>query len=449
MTQEEKHSSSPSIIEQLLDMASIPSTDLPQTVRHYAELSLFDWLVVADAGKAEPLSNKIRDFVLMEQGREAATVFGATRKVPPRAAALANGTTSHALDYDDTHFAHVGHPSVAIYPAALAAGEDVDACLRDVTAAFLLGAEASCRLGMVLGRDHYERGFHQTATAGAFGAAIAAGRLYGLSRDQMRHALGLVSTRASGLKSQFGSMGKPYNAGIAAANGVEAALLARSGFISCQDGVSGQQGFIDTHVSSPNLAALSIPLPPGHFVFEDIKYKFHACCHGTHAMIEAVNRLRRGHMNFKVRRIEVTTNSRWLKVCDIKSPRTGLEVKFSYAWLAAMTLSGLDTASEKIYVDGLCANVELAVIARCVAVRGDAAMPDMMCDVRIAWDDGTEQEARYDLAQKSSLAEMEQRLRAKACTLIGPERSDVFWIMATSGSTPARDLGCTAIRRLS
>ena len=171
-------------------------------------------------------------------------------KVPARAAALANGTISHALDYDDTHFAHIGHPSVAILPAALAAGEEVDASGAAVLDAFLIGAEASIRIGMVLGRPHYDRGFHQTATAGAFGATVAAARVMALTRDQTRQALSLVSTRASGLKSQFGSMGKPYNAGIAASNGVEAAALARRGFVSADDGVGGEQGFIDAHVEN-------------------------------------------------------------------------------------------------------------------------------------------------------------------------------------------------------
>lgn len=78
------------------------------------------------------------------------------------------------------------------------------------------------RVGLVLGNGHHNRGFHQTATAGAFGAAIAAGRLMSLTRDQMRMAIGLCSSRASGLKSQFGTMGKTLNAGIAAAIGIEA-----------------------------------------------------------------------------------------------------------------------------------------------------------------------------------------------------------------------------------
>ena len=114
--------------------------------------------------------------------------------------------------------------------------------------ALLVGAEASIRIGMVLGRPHCDRGFHQTATAGAFGATVAAARVIGLTREEARQALSLVATRASGLKSQFGSMGKPFNAGIAASNGVEAAELAKRGFVSCDDGVGGSQGFVDAQL---------------------------------------------------------------------------------------------------------------------------------------------------------------------------------------------------------
>src|SRR5690606_29687183 len=119
-----------------------------------------------------------------------------------------------------------------------------------LTQAFLTGAETAIRIGLVLGTVHYNLGFHQTATAGAFGAAVAAGRLLGLDSGQMRNAIGLCATRASGLKSQFGTMGKPYNAGVAAANGVEAARLASLGMNSADDGLMGLQGFVPTHTPS-------------------------------------------------------------------------------------------------------------------------------------------------------------------------------------------------------
>jgi len=278
----------PSILGDVLALAMLPSDSIPTVPRGLAKLSLFDWLVVGKAGSTEPVSRIVSDFIMEEGGEPQSSVFGLPLKLPARAAAMANGTISHALDYDDTHFAHVGHLSVGIMPAALAVGEAVNASGTSVLEAFIIGAEAACRIGITFGRQHYEAGFHQTATAGAFGATIAAGRLMGLSSVEMQMALGIVSTRASGLKSQFGTMGKPFNAGIAASNGVEAVKLASRGFISSDDGLSGPQGFIQTHSHNPNYREAWIDAPPARFIFEDNKYKLHACCHGTHAMIEAL-----------------------------------------------------------------------------------------------------------------------------------------------------------------
>lgn len=420
---------SPQSMERLLDIAALHGDAITAPARQLAAFSLFDWMAVARAGSAQNLSRIIRRFVEDEGGRAAATVVGSKIKVPARAAALANGTISHALDYDDTHFGHIGHPSVAIYPAALAAGEDMDAPAAAVRDAFLLGAEASCRFGMVLGRVHYQRGFHQTATAGAFGAAIAAGRIYGLTRDEMRHALSLVATRASGLKSQFGTMGKPFNAGIAAANGVEAASLAKRGFVSCDDGLGGPQGFVESHSDGPDHDGPWKDPPPRSFVFEDIKYKLHACCHGTHAMIEAIQEaLRRNRFaGDQVEHIAVLTHPRWLDVCDIKAPRSGLEVKFSYVHLAAMVLSGIDTSSEKIYDDRLCTNPGLQRLAARVTVAGEAALGDTAAHVVITLKGGKMLRLSHDLATRLAPEVLERGLSSKAAGLLGAAAAEQLW----------------------
>lgn len=424
-------------MEKLIDIAALPSVMISMEAKRYARFSLFDWLVAGHAGASQELSTIIRNFVLAEEGRPAASVFGTSQKVPARAAALANGTISHALDYDDTHFAHIGHPSVGIYPAALAIGESVDASLQTVCDAFLLGAEASCRFGMVLGRGHYQKGYHQTATAGAMGATVAAGRLLGLNRRQMQHALSLAATRASGLKSQFGSMGKPYNAGISAANGVEVAMLAKAGFESCDDGLGGPQGFIETHADAPDFSLPFLQMPPDRFVFTDIKYKLHACCHGTHAMIEALRDILKRHPEKRslVKSIDVKTNARWLKVCDIKKPRSGLEIKFSYAYLAAMVLADCDTSSEKTFVDDLCKDPDLRVNALLVNVIGNSGMSDTAADVRVTWQDGAIAEASHELAMQPALAETERRLRQKASPLLGLATAEKIWSAVSSANT--------------
>lgn len=417
------------VIDHLLDIAALPASQLPEHSQRMASLSLFDWLTVLLAGARQELSDIIRAFVLDEGGRPAASVAGSGVLLPARAAALANGTMSHALDYDDTHFAHIGHLSVGIYPAALAAGEDTGATAEAVRDAFLLGAEAACRVGMILGREHYQRGFHQTATAGAFGATIAAARLYGLDRQTLRHALGLASTRASGLKSQFGTMGKPFNAGIAASNGVEAARLARFGFTSCDDGIGGAQGFIATHCEAREHSGPWRDPPPGHFVFDGNSYKLHACCHGTHAMIEALRSLQaRGELpGQEVSRIDVATHPRWLKVCDIKSPRTGLEAKFSYGFLAAMTVRGIDTSSDKAFADSLCADPELRRLASHVAVTGDERLADTAARVAVTTTAGTRVTASHDVAQPMAPEIIAQGLRRKSEGLLGADTAGMVW----------------------
>lgn len=429
-------------LNQLLTLAALPAAEIPDSARTMARFSLFDWMVCGRAGVGEPLAGILRGYVAAEGGRPVASVIGGGL-VPARAAALINGATSHALDYDDTHFGHVGHPSVGIYPAALAVGEETDASAIAVADAFLVGAEASVRVGMVLGAVHYNRGFHQTATAGAFGATIAAGRLYGLSRDQMRVALGLCATRASGLKSQFGTMGKPYNAGIAASNGVECAALARAGLTSADDGVMGPQGFVLTHSDAPLEAGVWDAPPPGTFLFEDIKYKLHACCHGTHAMIEALAATKRGHSLTpeRVLHIQLRTSPRWLSVCDIKAPRTGLEVKFSYNWLAGMVLFGTPTSAERTYTDALAADPALVDFSGRINVAGDAAVSDMQAVGEVMLTDGSTLPFAHDLASRLPADMLERSLRAKAEGLLGAEAALLWQTVSDLDNRTAADLG--------
>lgn len=429
-------------LDHLLDLAALPAADIPAPARQMARFSLFDWMVCGRAGMGEPLARILRAYVEDEGGRPVASVIGGSR-VPSRAAALANGGTSHALDYDDTHFGHVGHPSVGIYPAALAVGEETGAAAAAVADAFLIGAEASVRLGKVLGAVHYNRGFHQTATAGAFGATIAAGRLYGLSRDQMRVALGLCATRASGLKSQFGTMGKPYNAGIAASNGVECAALAQRGFTSALDGVMGPQGFVLTHSDAPSESGIWDDPPPGTFLFEDIKYKLHACCHGTHAMIEALAAVKRAHnlTPERVAAMRLRTSPRWLSVCDIKAPRTGLEVKFSYDWLAGMVLAGIPTSADDSYTDALAADPALAAFARRVSVSGDPSVTDMQAVGELVLDDGRSLPFAHDLDARLDRDALAQSLRAKAEGLLGAGALPLWQAVQALDRLSAADLG--------
>ena len=402
-----------------------------ESAKTVARLSILDWSAVMLAGLDEPVSRMVRQMVGEDGGTPAATVFGLAGRLPARAAALANGASSHALDYDDTHFAYVGHPSVAVLPAALAIAEKTNASGAELLEAYLVGVETACRVGSFLGSSHYQHGFHQTATSGSFGATAASARLMGLSEGQTRHALGIAATRASGLKSQFGTMGKPFHAGMAAANGVEAASLASAGFISRPDGIECEQGFAATHAGAGGDAGDIFAGLGRTFWFENVRYKYHACCHGTHAALEALAHIR-GQPGFDagtVTGVTIRVNPRWLMVCDIAEPETGLEAKFSYRLTAAMALAGIDTAALATFDDAICQRPDLVGLRDLVRVEGDEAITDTAGTVAVRLASGPRLAGRFDLDDAVPLAVQQDKLRGKAASLVGAGAADGLWLV--------------------
>lgn len=372
------------------------------------QLSLYDWLVCGMAGRSEPVAQIMRQQALADGGVEQAAMLGGGR-VPARAAALVNGTTSHALDYDDTHFDHIGHPSVAVIPAVLALGSG------DVVRDALIGTEASVAVGLWLGRGHYQAGFHQTATAGAIGATLGAAVTLGLDRDQVANALGIASTKAAGLKAQFGTMAKPLNAGLAAECGVMAAQLAARGFAANPGGLDGPQGLFATHHGDGDQGALADL--GDDWRMTRVSHKFHACCHGLHAMLEAL--ATRGPD--PVRKVRVATHPRWLSVCNIDEPETGLQAKFSYRHACAMALSGVDTGDITSFSDA-CANApDLVALRQNVTVVADDGLTEMQVQVDL---DNTV--LHHDLAAPMPIEQRTEKLRRKGRALLGDLEEKVW-----------------------
>lgn len=404
-------------------------------------LSLFDWSAVGLAGRGEPVAEAAFALARSEPGK--ATLFGGGQ-AGARAAALANGAASHALDYDDTHFVHIGHPSVAVIPAALAVAETRGARGAEFLDALALGVETACRVGDWLGRSHYEAGFHQTGTSGAFGAVVAAGRLAGLDRNAMEAAIALTATRAAGLKSQFGTMGKPLNAGFAAEVGVTCAYLAEAGARSAPEALEGAQGFGPTHHGAERMEAFQ---GLGEtWVFPKVSYKFHACCHGLHAMLEAMRSPDMAALDpEEIAHIEITTHPCWLAVCNQPSPETGLEAKFSYRLTAAMALAGVNTAALESYSAQTSARPDLDALRDKVEITTDEMLADSAAHVRVICKDGTHVNARHDLVADADAAATATRLRQKADVLLGAEHAEALWqaVNRLAGAADLHDFaGC-------
>jgi len=233
--------------------ASLRFEELPQEAVRIAKRCILDGLGVILAGSDQPCTAIIRRQSIQLGIQPEATLLGArgVRLAAPLAA-LVNGTAGHAMDWDDTQlsstpdrvFGLLTHPTIPPLAAALAAAEKVGGVSgHDFLTAFLAGFEVECKIAEAINPEHYNRGLHSSGTIGTLGAAMAAGKLLGLSNMQLRHALGAAASMAAGLRVSFGTMMKPVHVGRAAFNGLSAALWAADGFAASPDGLDGPWGF--------------------------------------------------------------------------------------------------------------------------------------------------------------------------------------------------------------
>ncbi|MGS0897358.1 MmgE/PrpD family protein [Burkholderia stagnalis] len=320
------------------------SAEVREVLRH----GVLDWFAVALRGSSEPVASLLYADALTDGTAGVCSIVGQGQRLSMLQAALINGAASHALDYDDVHL-NVGHPTVAILPAVLALAEQRGASGRNVAEAYFAGYEAACRIGEAMGQEHYDCGFHTTATIGTLGAAVASAHLLALPHEGVCRAIGIAATQAAGLKAMFGTMCKPFHAGRAARDGLHAARLAAAGMTANMSILDGPIGFMATlrgHLPGPDwVVDTSVPSMRANL------FKFHAACYLTHAAIDCALQLR-ASLDFDrhaIERISITASTTISTVCNISAPRNGLELKFSIAGVVAMALEGMDTAAPEAY----------------------------------------------------------------------------------------------------
>ena len=390
---------------------------LPSDVVFLARQCLLDWLGVTLAGSREPLTEILRSEVLDQGGHPRATLVGSGERVSVQQAALVNGAASHALDYDDVQMTMSGHPTVPVAPALLALAEARQSPGRDVIAAFVAGIEMECRVGALVMPGHYRTGWHATGTLGTFGAAAACCHLLALDQDQWQTAMGIAGAQAAGLKAMFGTMCKPLHAGKAAANGLLAATLAQRGFTSSPGVLDVAQGFTDTQTSTPHPERALDGLGESYAI-RGVLFKYHAACYGTHETIEGVLRLkeRYGLRPDDVREIRLTVPEGNLSMCNIQTPTTALEGKFSLRFTAALALARDDT-SDHAFTDEAVRDLALTRLRDRVAVVGRPSS-GMGTDVAIVLSDGRELRESVNLETPAAdLDRQWQRLAVKYTSL--------------------------------
>ena len=217
----------PAIIR-LSDFIAEACLPLDAAIRATVRAALIDTLGCILAGAQRPVARQTRQ-AISNWGSGSSEVFGTGLHLAPPWAAMANAVAGHSVDFDDWELPGNTHPSVILFPAMLAVAAERPTRGEEIVDAYLVGFEVIARLGEAVNFEHYDRGWHSTATLGPISAAAAVARLLGLDRNRVAHALSIAVSQAAGYTCQFGSDCKPLQAGFAAKAGVVAASLAAHG----------------------------------------------------------------------------------------------------------------------------------------------------------------------------------------------------------------------------
>src|SRR5262245_29409342 len=283
------------LLEQIADYAVREQTSkLPKEVVQHAKRAVIDWYASLLPG------SRVEPAILLEQALADELDHGRARlasgrRATLRAAALINGSASHAVEFDDIWRNAVYHPGAPVIAAALATAQAQDASGEQFLRGVIVGYEISTRIGEAVMPSHYKY-WHTTGTVGCFGAAASAATLLNCNREQFMNAMGTVGTFAAGLQQAFRSeaMSKPLHAGRAAEAGVLAALGAARGVTGVHDILEGEVGFGQAMSVKPDWARATAGLGT-HYNLTQVTLKNHGSCGHNFPSLDAVIELKGRH----------------------------------------------------------------------------------------------------------------------------------------------------------
>jgi len=337
-------------------LAALEPQDLSAEVFDRARYLLLDFLGVAIRGARAESTAPVHKMIERLGVPGCSTVIGTKLRTLPGYAALANGTAAHAIELDDTHNAGSIHLGVVMFPTALALAESrptvtSEAFFTAVVAGYDMAARTATA---VQPKEHYLLGFHPTATCGVFGAAVTASKLLGLNAEQMLSAVGIAGSMAAGSLEFLaeGAWTKRLHPGLAAQNGIQAAMLAAEGFRGPSTILEGRDGFLAGYSKHPIPERLIDGIGESFEILRT-SVKPHACCRYMQGPIDAILELVCQHriLPDQVRSIDVAVlEAGWPLVVEPRAqkyhPQTIVEAQFSMPFGAAMAVihraAGLD-----------------------------------------------------------------------------------------------------------
>lgn len=297
----------------LVDFAgSLRYDALSEEVRYYARRHLLDTVGVMIAGAAGEVAMRAEAVIASVRGPGKIPVPGRARRADLLDAAFLGGTGAHGIELDDGYRQGSVHPGCTVVPAILSLGYERGLGGKALIEAMVAGYETAIAIARACHPDLRQRGFHPTAACAVFGAAVAAGKLRGLTARQFADAIGIAASSAGGLFAFVNGGGdiKRLHAGHASREGLQAALLAEQGVQGPPQVIEARDGFMQAFAFGRLDKARAIALPPAvPFGITDCYIKPYACCRHIQPAVEALSGLLNDEKikSEEITRIEVET----------------------------------------------------------------------------------------------------------------------------------------------
>lgn len=367
-----------------------------------------------------------------------ASVIGRGRKASVTDAALSNGTAAHAELYDDNNQPMISHPSAPLVSGLLPLAQARGLSGRDAILAYVAGFEIGVALGRRLNPELYQAGWHVTRALGVLGAAAACSRLIRLDTSRTAHAIGIAASMASGLRQNFGTTTMALHAGLAARDGVHAALLAEAGFRADAEALDGRYGFFSVFAGK---GPGELPLgEPFELLASGIIFKPYPSGAPTHAAVDAAIALRGeiGGELTRIERIRCLVHPWNFMTLREGVPEDTLRARVSLRYCVAAALR-FGALGSRQFDEECLRDPALRRLMAMVEIEQADDLPDnglFPAEVRIALAGGTELSQRRDIPPGAperpwSDANAKQKFRSCAQGVIGDDAAEQAILMIT------------------
>lgn len=373
---------------------------LPEDVREKTRMCLLDWLAAVSSGAGHPAAETYVALARELGGAEGAPIASRREKTSRAFAIFANGALGHITENDDGHRWSIMHPGDVVFPVVAVLAPLAANPAKAAIEGAVVGYEATIRLGVAFGPEHYSI-WHTTATAGVFGAAAAAAKILGLGEKGMADALGHAGTQSAGLW-QFLNDGcvaaKPFHPGKSCLSGYMAAMAAKQGIPGAAHILEGPKGLLAALGRPPLPEKFADSLGCGYAIME-ANFKGYPTCGQTHSMIDGLSRIMKEHEihAHAVESIEARVYAKAITVAGKLDPRNLEEAKFSIPFcLAYMLLHGKIPFTGITGKDVFRADIraEMAKITLVEDAAMSAGFPEARpCRITVTMKDGNRLEA--------------------------------------------------------